>query len=294
MLLAALVALAPLAVPPPAIDMTSLLGIRFYEASGGFMIEALTLVFPPDGDFEAAAVFRTKAGAEVVRMPLAVQQWSLPPFVGLVPGPGHPGMATIGREGDFVLDIEVAGRVAGSLPFSLHKQSGSDPYRPATRWMIEGPWRSLALLRADPAAPTHPVVAAFWTGLDETGLSGNQKVTVAVTRGGTTVAVSRPQVVSTAAWAPFAIELLKPGFSANFTLGDLTATAGPCRIDILVGDRRVKSFAATVRGGALVPNGRSALGFEPGSEHLVPKVVDRSSRSNSSYRVLDAWWLETR
>ncbi|MGE3618715.1 MAG: hypothetical protein AB7L66_22790, partial [Gemmatimonadales bacterium] len=72
MLLAALVALAPLAVPPPAIDMTSLLGIRFYEASGGFMIEALTLDFPPDGDFEAAAVFRTKAGAEVVRMPLAV------------------------------------------------------------------------------------------------------------------------------------------------------------------------------------------------------------------------------
>ncbi len=34
----------------PAVDYSSLMNLKFYEQSGGFMIEAIPVLFPPDED----------------------------------------------------------------------------------------------------------------------------------------------------------------------------------------------------------------------------------------------------
>ncbi len=88
--------------------------LRFYENQGGFLVEGLEVVFPPDG---------------------------------------VAGLAPVGEPGDYVLSVQIDGQPITSLPFSMKRENSSDPFNLTTTFVRERPWRDLAYFSDRPEVP---------------------------------------------------------------------------------------------------------------------------------------------
>src|ERR1044071_4987631 len=64
----------------PAIEYQSLMNLRFYEATGGFLVEDLQLVFPPANISDAKLVVTDQSGQVVDTMPLRYERMEFPAF----------------------------------------------------------------------------------------------------------------------------------------------------------------------------------------------------------------------
>src|SRR6185295_2141464 len=53
-----------------AIEYQSLLNMRYYEADGGFLVDDLQMVFPPEGNQKLSFIITRNTGEEVARVPL--------------------------------------------------------------------------------------------------------------------------------------------------------------------------------------------------------------------------------
>ena len=84
----------------PAIEYQSLLNMRYYEADGGFLMDDLQLVFPPQVNQRLSFVITRKTGEEVGRVPLRIECLrTFEAFRVLRPN-GVPGVVRIGQSGD--------------------------------------------------------------------------------------------------------------------------------------------------------------------------------------------------
>ena len=86
----------------PSVDFTSLMNLRFYNQSGGFMIENLTMVFPPDNYNNIEFEITTPSGESEYKTGLRLQKWdNLPAFANLAPN--GPGIVHLKQTGDFII-----------------------------------------------------------------------------------------------------------------------------------------------------------------------------------------------
>src|SRR5687767_3767205 len=116
---------------PPAIEHESLMTMRFYEATGGFLVEGLEVVFPPAGN-EPATFMITKPGGEVVAsVPLRLERLEeFPAFAVFRPAAGNPGNVRVAQSGDFVMAVKIGDEIITKVPFSLKEEVSSDPFKP--------------------------------------------------------------------------------------------------------------------------------------------------------------------
>src|SRR2546423_7357573 len=88
----------------PAIEYQSLMNMRYYENTGGFLIEDLQLVFPPANIGNAKLVVFDQSGQVVVEsVPLRFEKMEFPAFGRFRPASGHPGNGRGGRSGNFIM-----------------------------------------------------------------------------------------------------------------------------------------------------------------------------------------------
>ena len=149
LVLAALLAVAPAAsgqTNKPAAEFQSLLNLRFYEADGGFLVDGVQLVFPPQGVRRATFVLSKPGGGDVASVPLRIEPFGAFPAFGLLVPDGTPGVVKVGQPGDYVIRIKVNDEVVSALPFSMKEERGTDPFNPTRRFTREGLWRDLAFM----------------------------------------------------------------------------------------------------------------------------------------------------
>jgi hypothetical protein len=282
----------------PAGEYLSLLNMRFYEADGGFLVDGLQLVFPPQGVRRAAFVLSRSGGGEVASVPLRIEPFGQFPAFGLLVPDGNPGVVKVGQPGDFVITIKVNDEVVSALPFSMKEEKGTDPFNPTRRFTREGPWKDLGFFsnRVDDAEAR--VSFNWWTSLRELpNATGRQLLSVHVMRGGAEVASSNsPVVPSSNDWQFFRRELVEAASVGKprreyLKRASLTAKDGEVLVVVKSNGQAVKSYRMQVKGGQLQSLDRSRLGYEPRADFISPRLIDTSSGSSSDYHMLEAYWL---
>ncbi|MCA1579209.1 MAG: hypothetical protein LC794_17815 [Acidobacteria bacterium] len=282
---------------PPAIEHESLMTMRFYEATGGFLVEGLEVVFPPTGN-EPATFMITKPGGEVVaEVPLRIERLEhFPSFALFRPAAGNPGTVRVGQSGDFVMAVKIGNDTITRLPFTLKEQVSSDPFKPGKTFVREGPWRDLAFLSVLTDDPNAHLQFNWWMSTVElpAGML-RPKVTVHVLANGKEIAASRgPVVPDTVDWYFYERrELYMPTLPKNrwLTLADLTKLNGEIALVVKANGQPIKTYKTQVAGGQLKGLEQSRLGFEPRTSFISPRYVDTTDRSRSTYSMREMFWL---
>ena len=281
----------------PAIEHESLMSMRFYEATGGFLVEGLEVVFPPTSN-EPAIFLITKPGGEVVAsVPLRLERLEgFPAFALFRPAAGNPGNVRVGQSGDFVMAVKIGNETITKFPFSLKEQVSSDPFAPGKTFVREGPWRDLAFLAVTDEADAH-LQFNWWMSTRELPAGMQRpKVTVHVLANGKEIAASRgPVVPDTVDWYFYERhELYMPTLPKNrwLTLADVVKENGEIAVVVKANGQPVKTFKTQVQGGRLQRLEQNRLDFEPHTSFIPPRYVDTTDRSRSSYTMRDMYWIK--
>jgi hypothetical protein len=282
---------------PPSIEHESLMTMRFYEATGGFLVEGLEVVFPPAGNEPATFLITKPAGEVVASVPLRIEPLEgFSAFALLRPAAGNPGTVRVGQSGDFVMAVKIGNDIITRLPFTLKEQVSGDPFKPGKTFVREGPWRDLAFLSVLTDEPNAHLQFNWWMStLELPAGMVRPKVTVHVLANGKEIAASRgPVVPDTVDWYFYERhELYMPTLPKNrwLTLADLTKLNGEIALVIKANGQPFKTYKTQVAGGQLNVIERSRLGFEPRTSFISPRYVDTTDRSRSSYSMREMFWL---
>lgn len=269
--------------------------LRFYENSGGFMVENLEVVFPPSGSQKATFVISRPNGEMVSSVPLRLETplASYTAFGMFLPD-AVAGSADIGVAGDYVLSVNVNGQPITTLPFTMKREVSSDPFNPRTNFVREGPWRDLAYFSNRPEVPDSHLEFSWWTSLRELPPgTKNPMVTLHLLYGGQEIAATRSPVVPTQTdWQFLYQEFVLPVTPVRWmTLADLTKRDGEYTVVAKVNGKPFKSYRAEVRGGQLQRHPRNSMDTQPHTAFISPRLVDVSARTSSQYAMRDTYWL---
>ena len=280
----------------PAIEYQSFMELRFYENQGGFLVEGLEVVFPPPGLQKASFVVSRASGEVVTTVPLRLEAPLASYTVfGMFKPDAVSGLAPVGEPGDYVLSVQIDGRPITTLPFSMKRETGTDPFNPTTAFVREGPWRDLAYFSDRPETPDSHLEFSWWTSLRELPPgTKNPMVTLHLLYGGQEIAATRSPVVPTQTdWQFLYQELVLPATPVRWmTLADLTKRDGEYTIVAKVNGKPFKSYRAEVRGGQLQRHPRNSLNTEPHTAFISPRLVDTSARTTSRYAMRDTYWVK--
>jgi len=283
---------------PPAIEYQSLMELRFYEPTGGFLVEGLEVVFPPAGRPKATFVVTRASGEVVATLPLRLEA-PLANFnaFGMYRPDGVPGNVQVGAPGDYVLSVQLDGKPITTLPFQMKREASDDPFNPKTTFVREGPWRDLAYFSVQHEKPDSHLVFNWWTSVRElpAGTPPRPLVTLHIMHGGQEVAATRSPVVPTQTdWQflqqEFEVANQKP--VRWMTLADLTKKDGEYTVVAKVGGKPFKSYRAEVRGGQLQRHPRNRLDTEPRTDFISPRMVDTSAGTTSRYVMRETFWVK--
>jgi hypothetical protein len=114
----------------PAVDQLSLMGMRYYAHTGGFLVESVQLVFPPSEASKGEITITNGAGKVVASVPLQVRPWPEYPAFSMLK-PVGPGGISPNAPGDYTLTVGLGEDVIGRHAYTLTADSGDDPFNPA-------------------------------------------------------------------------------------------------------------------------------------------------------------------
>lgn len=283
----------------PAVEYQSLMNLRFYEADGGFLVEHLEIVFPPQGMKKAAFVITKASGEEVARVPLRFEAIEKFPAFGLLEPDGVPGVVRIKQSGDFVMSVLLDGQTITSLPFSLKEQKSGDPFQPGSKFLREGPQKGLAHISSLTDEPSAPVYVNWWMSTRELPAAGAERarVTAHVLVNGQEIAASRsPMILTQEDWQFFQFhQLSMPTLPQNkwLTLADMTKKDGVLSLVIKADGKPLKTYKTRVAGGQIQRLPENSLDREPRASFISPRYVNVYERTGPQYRMLDMFWMKS-
>lgn len=280
-----------------AVEYQSLLNMRYYEADGGFMVDDLQLVFPPQGNQKLSFVITRSTGEEVARVPLRSEGVrTFDAFRALRPD-RVPGVIRLGQPGYYVMAVKVGDQAITTLPFSIKEEKSTDPYNPKKTFVREGPWRELAYFSSPIDNPDTPMRFNFWISQRELPSGVKRPLcTVHVMQGGQEIAATRsPIELTNFDWQFFKLELVQPKNPGVqwLTLPGLTKKDGELTIVVKVNGQAFKSYRAQIRGGQPARLPRNQMNVEPHTDFVATRLVDVSRTGGCEYCMLDLFWVST-
>lgn len=282
----------------PAIEYDSLLNMRFYEETGGFLVEGLEVVFPTAVSLPATFVITKPNGEVISSVPLRFEPLEKFPAFGVFrPAPGNPGNVRVAQPGDFAMGVKLGNETITTLPFSLKLEVGNDPFNPSKKFVREGSWRDLAyfsVITDDANAMLH---FNFWLSTRELPSDMNRpKVTLHLLANGKEIATSRaPAIPDTLDWYFYERkELIVESTPKQrwLALSDLTKQDGEIVLMVKANGQTIKSYKTRVAGGRLQTLERNNLNTEPRTAFISPRFVDLTDRSRSDFTMRDMYWLK--
>jgi hypothetical protein len=295
---ASFVAAAQVSTNKAAIEYDSLMNMRFYEETGGFLVEGLEVVFPPAGASAATFLITKPNGQVISSVPLRLEPLEKFPAFGVFrPVPGNPGNVRVGESGDFVMTVRVDNETITTLPFSLKLEVSSDPFNPSKKFVRNGPWSDLAffsVITDDASAMLH---FNYWLSTRELPAGLKQaKVTLHLLVNGKEIATSRaPVVPDTLDWYFYERkELIVQATPKQrwLALSDLTKQDGEIAMIVKANGQAIKSYKTRVIGGRLQMLERNRLDTEPHTAFISPRYVDLTDRSRSEFTMRDMFWIK--
>ncbi|MEZ5403982.1 MAG: hypothetical protein R2729_30155 [Bryobacteraceae bacterium] len=264
-----LLALVPVVVPAQDVDPAALMNLRFYPANGGFMVERLTGSNLPPGELTFEAV-----GPATQAMPLRRRE--LDTFAGFETlDPNGVPVVRLGKPGRYEFHVKLAGRVIGKYGFELARAGGE--------WTRQGDWERVGFLAQNARDPESPAGFHFWASLAELPPGKSRAMLTAhwMLGGREVAATPSPMAVTQRDWQPFRVELGTKGPKGKvLSLSGLAANDGDYALVVKADGQPWKTFRVRVKGG-------KPAGLAGYPAHR----LDTSSGSNSSYKLMDVYWV---
>lgn len=281
----------------PAIEYQSLLNMRYYEASGGFLVEDLQLVFPPANLGAAKLIVTDQAGGVVDTLPLRYERMEFPAFGRFRPASGNPGNVRVARTGSFIMSVIIDGQTMTSMPFTLKEENSSDPFNPGKKFIRDGRFGELAYFSVVPDDPNGELTFNWWMSLREIpGGAKDPRVTIHLLVNGKEIATSAGPVIPTLTDWQFIQhrQLSVPGVPRAhwLTLADLARTNGEVALVVKANGQPIKTYKTEVSGGQIRRLPENALNWEPQASFISPRFIDVSAGTNSRYKMFDMYWMK--
>lgn len=278
---------------PPAMDYAAMMDIRFYDATGGFLIETLPVFFPPSDAEQLEFEIATAGGDVKFSKSVKVLPYQQLPVVDGIRPKGNGSVSGL-PPGDYVFCVKAGAEEITRVAFTMVAGKSDDPFNPQTKFTREGPWSALGYLASNAENPEEALQFHWWSRVAE--LPGGQggKVEVQMMKEGQVLADTKGFFVSKDIWQSCAKPLRKAGSGGRefFTMADLCSEDGDYRVIVKSGDTIIRTYLASVNGGELQHHPRSAMGYEPKAEYITPKVVTGSAGNGSGRQMIDAYWMD--
>ncbi len=165
--------------------------------------------------------------------------------------------------GDYVIDFFLEGERFFTYSFSVSTLDSDDPFRPATYWFLDGPWRDWGCLTYAEADPQQLLtwMAFLRNKARETSKTVRMEVVISRDADGATVCTSRPGMSRDLLpeWRRHRFELVHPT-GAQFHAADLLARDGAYTLRMTMDGEPYGTWRFQVAGGRLQYVGRAVRG----------------------------------
>jgi hypothetical protein len=275
----------------PAVTYESLMSMRYYPARGGFLVEAIGLVFPPEKDQPAELVIRKPGGDVVATVPLQIGRWPQFPAFGTLSPKGVPGGVDVGQPGDYVMAVKLGGEELTTMPFTLKLEASDDPFNPKKTFLREGMWSSMAYLAAMTDKPDEALRFCLWVSQQEVPGAKNrqQKMSLHLMRGAQEVATSGA-VLSWDDWTFMSFQLQESNKRGFWPFKPAMLTDGNYTVLYKVEGQTIRSFPLQVKGSKVQRMARNELGYTPHTDFISPRIIATVNRDPVMQEV---FWVKT-
>lgn len=273
----------------PAIEFSSLLHLPFYSESGGFRLDGLQIIFPPEGKEKIGFVITDEANNVVVSNKLRIEDWDRGSFKGL--RPEGSGIVSLDKPGKYTMAFFYGKEFYTVMRFSLQVEDSGDEFDPKKNYTLDGLWSELSYFSMPAKKKDAPLAFTWWSSLREVSGAESAKCSVHLMKGDDEIASSRAVFVSSKNWTSYTVELKTPKSEGDefLTMAMLTSKEGEYDMVIKMDGETVKSYGLQVESGDVTRPNTTKLGYEPSYSFISPRKIDTSRKGN--YRQLELVWM---
>ena len=272
----------------PTVQLTDLMGLRFFHTSGLFQFDGAQITFPkPDASYTLVLRQAGASGATIYSTGLRLESVSgFPVFGWLAPLERGSDKFKLTAGGAYELAIRMGSQDLTVVPFQAEAIPSGDAFNPGTSFRLNGPWDQVAYLYAKDGDPNARLHAVGWVGDREFGATREDRwVTVQVSRGG--AAFCKSEVfVDAPHWSRYRFDLAKAN-NAQCTLADITKADGDYVLEFRNKVKLLRSFGFKVVGNKIQRIPRNTVEYLANNWGGIPgKLV------NSDLHLLETFWFD--
>jgi hypothetical protein len=288
MVLAGVVACGAVTAQPsyrPTVQLTDLMGLRFFPKSGLFQFDGAQLVFPKAGESYTLEL-RQAGGAVVYKTGLNLQGVSGFPAFGWLSPADRSENFKLTEGGRYELAVRAGTQDLGVVAFEAKAADSGDAFNPGKTFRLNGPWDKYAFLYAKDGDPNARLHAVGWVRDDEFGANRDDRwVTVQIAKGANVLCRS-VVFVDAPHWSRYRFDVAKAN-NAPCALADVQQADGDYALEFRSKTRLLRRFGFKVAGRQIQRMPRNTLAFLADNWGGIPaKLV------NSDLQLQEMFWFE--
>ncbi|MCC7435561.1 MAG: hypothetical protein IT363_12820 [Methanoregulaceae archaeon] len=274
--------------PLPAIDPSSVYGMKTYTTnpSFGFLPDKFAVGFAP-ADIDRLTMHVLKGSEPKAEGGFYATDTPYPAFKMLRFQP----MPTIelAEPGEYVIEFRYGGAAVTRLPFRIEKKQTGDEFNPVVSWEFHTPVDKAGNLTFSNADDGQVWLNA-WLAPAREGIAMRSSATIRLSHGGKVVAEALPFMFQEPQNARRGFKLFKPGGRTPFKKSDLAGLSGAVTGTISLPAKTLRTFAWTVNGGKVQPHPRSASDHSPRTDYWIPRRLAGSAEGYQFFHLEEQYW----
>lgn len=267
------------------VQLTDLMGLRFFPKLGSFQFDGVQIAFPKAGEYNLE--LRKAGGAVLHKMELRLEEVSGFPAFGWL-APVQPGEFKLEDSGKYELVIRQGSQDLSVVAFEAKAANSTDAFNPGKNFRLVGPWSKYAYFYSKDGDPNASLYAAGWVIDEEFGPNRDDKwVTVQVTKGGAVLCKS-VVFVDAPHWSRYRFDIAKAN-NAQCTLADIQKADGDYVLEFRSKTKLLRKFPFKVANKQIQRIQRNTLSFLANNWGGIP-----SKLVNSDLQMQEMFWFEAK
>ncbi|GIW26771.1 MAG: hypothetical protein KatS3mg070_0134 [Meiothermus sp.] len=271
----------------PTVQLTDLLGLRFFPQSGLFQFDGLQIAFPKAGETYSLEL-RRAGGAVIYKVGLDLQEVSgFPAFGWLNPQERGSDKFKLSEGGKYELAVRMGSQEIGVVAFEARATDSGDAFNPGKTFRLVGHWDRWAYLYTRDGEPNARLYVVGWVTDSEFGPNRSDRwVTVQITKGGSVLCKSEV-FVDAPHWSRYRFDVARPNSNAPCTLADLQKADGEYGLEFRSKARLLRKFNFRVANKQIQRIPRNTLPYLSANWGGIP-----SKLVNSDLQLQETFWFE--
>lgn len=286
--IAAIAALSLLQGPLPAVDPSSVYGMKTYTTNPefGFLPDKFVVGFAP-ANIESLTMHVLKGADSKAAGGFYATETPYPAFRVLRFQP----MPTIqlSEPGEYVIEFRMGDQAVTRLPFRIERKQSGDEFNPIVSWEFHTPVDKAGNLTFSNTDDSQVWLNA-WLAPGREGVAMRTTATIKLSHGGKVVAEALPFMFQEPQNARRGFKLFKPGGRTPFKKSDLLGLSGQVTGTIAISGKTLRTFTWNVSGGRIQPHARSASDFTPRSDYWIPRRLAAGAEGYQFFHLEEQYW----